>query len=131
MKYLIDTQILIWALILPSKISPKVREILENNSICISQISLFEIAIKQKIGKLPEFKLSVEETVKYLIEANFEILPIKNSHIVAYQAIPLILTHKDPFDRLILATSFSEQTPIISADENFKLYQGLISLIEN
>jgi len=130
-EYLIDTQILIWSLIAPAKISSSVREILENNIIGVSQISLFEIAIKQRIGKLPDFNLSVDETIKYLEEANFKIITIKNSHIIAYDAIPLWSSHKDPFDRLILATALSENTPIISADENFKLYQEQIVLIEN
>ncbi len=131
MEFLIDTQIVIWSLIAPDKISLSVREILETNTIKVSQISLFEIAIKQKIGKLPEFDLSLEETIIYLLEANFEILPIKNAHIIAYQNIPLISFHKDPFDRLILSTALSEDIPIISADENFRLYQGQIRLISN
>ncbi len=130
-EYLIDTQILIWSLIAPTKILSTVREILENNIIGVSQISLFEIAIKQKIGKLPQFNLSIDETIKYLEEANLKIIPIKDRHIIAYDVIPLWSSHKDPFDRLILATALSENTPIISADENFKLYQEQIVLIEN
>ncbi|MCC5945522.1 MAG: hypothetical protein JJT94_11355 [Bernardetiaceae bacterium] len=43
----------------PEKIYVSVREILANNDIFISQVSLFEIAIKQKIGKLPALDLPI------------------------------------------------------------------------
>lgn len=131
MEYLIDTQIVIWSIISPNKLSSNVREILQNHSIGVSQVSLYEIAIKQKIGKLPELNISIENLVSRLLNDNFDILPIKNSHIDAYHAIPLMPDHKDPFDRLILATTFSEDLPIISSDENFKLYVPQIQLIEN
>ncbi len=52
-KYLADTQILIWAIISPSKLPAEVRILLTSNPIAVSQISILEIAIKQKIGKLP------------------------------------------------------------------------------
>lgn len=131
MKYLIDTQIVIWALISPNKISAHVRNILQNNAIYVSQISLFEIAIKQKINKLPEFSMSIDDTINRLLEDGFEILSLKDIHLGGYDAIPLLMFHKDPFDRLILATALSENVPIISADENFKFYSSQITLIEN
>jgi len=55
MSYLIDTQIFIWAMISPEKLSEQTIEILQHHSIYVSQISFFEITIKQKIGKLPHF----------------------------------------------------------------------------
>lgn len=57
MAYLIDTQILIWSLSNPSKLSDSTKKYLENSEIFVSQISLFEITIKQKIGKLIEIDL--------------------------------------------------------------------------
>ena len=131
MEYLIDTQIIIWSIISPKKLSMRVREILQNHSIGVSQVSLFEIAIKQKIGKLSEINLSTEELIIRLLTDNFKILSIKDAHIVSYNDIPLMPNHRDPFDRLILATAFSEDLPIISSDENFKLYVPQIQLIEH
>ena len=56
-RYLIDTHILIWAILGDAKLSPKIEAILKDmdNEIFVSQISLFEIAIKQKLKKLPNF----------------------------------------------------------------------------
>ena len=133
MTYLIDTQILIWYQLIDQKLKSPVYAILtdESNKILVSQVSLYEIAIKQKIGKMPEIQISISQLVELIQKDGFEILGIKNQHINQYDAIPLFSDHKDPFDRLILATALSEQIPIISADENFKLYREIIDLIEN
>lgn len=131
MSYLINTQILIWSIISPKKLADSVTEILLDNIIWVSQVSLYEIAIKQKVGKLPEFTLSVEDLLRQMSVDGFHLLSLKNEHISAYDAIPLFPEHRDPFDRLILATAFSEVMPVISADGNFKLYTDQIELIEN
>jgi PIN domain nuclease of toxin-antitoxin system len=131
MRYLADTQILIWALISPEKLAPKNQNILQNNEVFISQISLFEIAIKQKIGKLPELPLSIDALTVQMQQDNFNLLPFSNAHLVAYDAIPLLEHHRDPFDRMLLATALSEDMPIISADPNFADYAPQIQLIDN
>jgi PIN domain nuclease of toxin-antitoxin system len=131
MKYLIDTQIVIWSMISPHKLEKEIRALLENNTIIVSQISLFEIAIKQKIGKLSDLEVSLQELIIQLQEDNFHILPIEINHIIAYEQLPLMQEHRDPFDRLILATAKAEGMTIISADEKFKLYSSYINLIEN
>ena len=129
--YLIDTQIFIWTLIRPEMLSMGTKDILENHSIFVSQISLFEIAIKQKIGKLPELDLLVSDLVGLIERDDFNLLTLQNKHIEAYSQIPLLPNHRDPFDRLLLATALSENMAIISADEHFNLYPPQISVIEN
>jgi PIN domain nuclease of toxin-antitoxin system len=132
-RYLIDTHIAIWALQNNNKLSSKIKSILEDESIEIflSQVSLYEIAIKQKIGKLPEVQLSIRDLVIELELIDFQIMPIKNEHIDTYNLIDLVEDHRDPFDRLIIATAFNENIPVISADEKFKNYQSQIQLIDN
>lgn len=132
-NYLIDTHVLIWSLQNSPKLSNKWKQLLEDekNVIWVSQVSLFEIAIKQKLGKLPDVKIPIEELIKELILVDFQILPIKNEHINAYHAIPLMDDHRDPFDRLLIATAFQEEIPLISADEKFKKYQSQIQIIDN
>jgi len=48
------------------------------------------------------------------------LLPIKDDYLDNYDNIPLFENHRDPFDRLILATAFTEKLQVISADEKFK-----------
>lgn len=130
-SYLIDTQILIWTLVAPNKLAQQVKNALENEAIFISQISFFEIAIKQKLGKLPELDLTIDQLTNFIERDGFNLLGVQNRHIDAYAEIPLLANHRDPFDRLLLATAFSENMPIISADENFALYPPQIQLIAN
>ena len=131
MRYLVDTQIFIWTLISPEKLSMPTRQILQNHEIFVSQVSLFEIAIKQKIGKLPEFPLTITLLAERIEQDNFNLLPITTNHIGAYGSIPLLEDHRDPFDRLLLAIALSENIPIISSDANFAYYSSLIQFVEN
>lgn len=133
MRYLIDTQILIWYQLNSPRISPHVAAILLDlsNEIFVSQITLLEIAIKQKIGKLPELDVSIEEIVSVIKQDGFSVLNLETRHIANYDRIPLVHDHRDPFDRLILATALSENVSLISADEKFRSYQSIVHLIEN
>jgi PIN domain nuclease of toxin-antitoxin system len=131
--YLIDTHIAIWALENNDILSPRLIEILEdpNNIILLSQASLFEISIKQKIGKWPNIPYSINELVSKLEEIDIQILSIKNEHINTNNLVELVENHRDPFDRLIIATALFENLPIISADDKFKNYKNIVELVEN
>ncbi|SEI44871.1 hypothetical protein SAMN05216327_101645 [Dyadobacter sp. SG02] len=61
MKYLLDTQIAIWSLEDHPHLKAPIRNILENplNTLFISPISLIEISIKLKLGKLPQFTVGI------------------------------------------------------------------------
>lgn len=131
MRHLIDTQILIWTMISPQRLSPEIRSILQNHEIFISQITFLEIAIKQKIGKLPEFDLSIEALSSRVEQDGFNVLSLQKRHIAAYNAIPLFADHRDPFDRILLATALSENMPILSADADFKRYSAHVQLVLN
>lgn len=132
MKYLIDTQILIWFQLNDRQLKRNIRAILTdtNNQIFVSDITLYEIAIKQKINKLQELYANLNDIILVANEDKFKFLPISHTHLLVYGDVPLLSEHKDPFDRLIIAMAISENLPIISADEKFKLYTPLISLIE-
>ena len=132
MEYLIDTHILIWYMEEDRQLSSDIYEILTNpkNIIWIGQVSIYEIAIKKAIGKFETFTISIDDLVEQIKKDGFQIMHLKNSHLARYGDIPLLEIHKDPFDRLILATALSENIPVISADEKFKNYTSLINLIE-
>ena len=133
MIYLIDTQILIWYQLNSEKLNSEICALLKDadNTIYVSAISLFEIAIKQKIGRLPGLDMSIANLSDLIIQDGFTLLELKTAHIAAYADIPLMSEHRDPFDRLLLATAFCENTPIISADQNFAQYQPQIQLVMN
>ncbi len=133
MKYLIDTQILIWYQLNDKKLRTDTLKLLKNrqNKIFVSQVTLFEIAIKQKLGKLPNLNISIDKLIETIENDDFEILSIKDGHLSSYADIPLFEEHRDPFDRLILATALHEKIPVISADEKFKLYDSIVTVLSN
>jgi PIN domain nuclease of toxin-antitoxin system len=130
-KYIIDTHILIWVLVNPHKINQNITNILINNHIFVSQISLLEISIKQSIGKLPDFEIPINVLINVLTQDGFNILGLKNKHIATYRSIPILEHHRDPFDRLLIATAITEKMAIISADANFEYYKNYIDLKNN
>ena len=130
MKYLIDTHVIIWLLDNDDKLSKVARREIENldNKIFVSIISLFEIAIKVKTGKLI-FNKSIHDIVKELDNQGIELLPISATHIENYQSVPLIADHRDPFDRILIATALHENLSIITIDEKFENYKHIINVI--
>jgi len=130
-SYILDTHFLLWSLSDTQKLSPPVLSILENpaNQIYFSQLSLIEISIKLKVGKI-NLLSTIDKLYSEAIEkASFIFLPIANEHIFSYQNLPLYEQHRDPFDRLLIATAIQENMTIITADEKFKLYEGLVEII--
>ncbi len=132
MRLLLDTQILIWHAVSPARIKPETYALIREpaNRVFVSHITLFEIALKQKIGKLPTVPFPTAELERMVISSGFILLPLATAHIAAYERIPLLLQHRDPFDRLLLATALAEDIPIISADEYFPFYAPLVSVME-
>ncbi|WP_221394544.1 type II toxin-antitoxin system VapC family toxin [Dyadobacter sp. NIV53] len=130
MAYLLDTHVILWALDEESRLSATAKSIIINiDSACfVNIISFFEIAIKKKIGKL-ELTKSINEYITEIERIGIILLPIKKEYLDSYDQISLLPNHRDPFDRLILATAFSEKFTLISADEKFYQYNNIIEVV--
>ncbi len=122
MRYLIDTQILIWSLGLSDKIPKNISKILkdENNEIFISTVSIWEMSIKKSIGKLT-LPFELKHIVKVINNLNIRILDISSEHLIKIADLPF--HHKDPFDRLIISQAIIENLSVISSDRNFDFYE--------
>ena len=129
MNILLDTHALIWFGRRDPQLLNKARSIIENptNSLMVSIVSFYEIAIKINIGK---FELGKPLRIFYAdtLANQIQILPITETHLSAYISLPLFANHKDPFDRLIIATAFAENATVLSADANFSLYKELVGV---
>lgn len=130
MKFLLDTHTLLWFIDGDTQISPKARKTIEDtkNEIAVSVASLFEISIKLKIGKLL-LRKSLAEFIDDVDKALIQVAPIANAHLIAYQNLPDVPDHRDPFDRLIIATAIAEDSIVISADPQFKHYRDHVGVI--
>jgi PIN domain nuclease of toxin-antitoxin system len=131
MRILLDTQILIWFQLNDPQLPERLRTLIEDpqHDVLVSDLSFIEITIKQTINRLPEFAVLTDELAAVTERDGFIILPLARQHIAAYRKIPFHNDHRDPFDRLILATALAENIPVISADEKFQRYSDLVAVI--
>jgi PIN domain nuclease of toxin-antitoxin system len=129
MSFLLDTQVLLWFIEGNNRLLEANRSKIQTaNTIYVSQISLFEVAIKTKVGKL-SIKRGLTGLLQDMMLENIQILPLQNEHIAAYDQIPFFDDHRDPFDRLILATALHEGWPVMTADPKFSWYKDQIEVI--
>ena len=129
MDILLDTHVLIWYTEGDEALSTNAVSIIENpnNNVYISVISFFEIAIKIKIGKLVLCK-SFDDLFKQTSKAKINTIPVTQYDLSQYLDIPLHPQHKDPFDRLIIATAITRGLSIISVDKNFSIYNDFLDI---
>jgi PIN domain nuclease of toxin-antitoxin system len=121
-RLLLDTAVLIYAVESPEKLSRRVAAALQNDTITLelSAVSLTEIAIKNKVGKLT----FPAEVVRRAIESlGIRIVPYTAEH--AFHLFELPLHHRDPFDRQIIAQALVEKIPVVTPDRTFGRYEGL------
>lgn len=127
MSYLLDTHILLWWLFDDPKLDPNSQDIIRNpnHRILVSSASAWEIATKYRTGKLPEAKQLVEEYPQILRQAKFIELAITAAHALRAGSLPI--SHRDPFDRMLMAQAELENLPILTYDNAFQT--GLIQII--
>ena len=121
MKFLLDTHTAIWALGYNDKLSKNVKATIDDLSVplFVSIVSAWEIAIKVSISKL-KFTGGSAFFLEKIWSNEIEILNIKDAYIKQVEKLPL--THRDPFDRLIIASALSEGMTIITEDTNIHQY---------
>ena len=122
MKYLLDTHTIVWAGEHPERLSPPARKALENPQakILVSAASAWEIATKVRKGKWPEAVRLEADFVKFMTIAGFDILPISAED--ALRAARFASSHKDPFDRQLVAQCSVEALTLVTRDKSLKQY---------
>ena len=122
MRYLLDTNALLWFLAGDEKLSGRAQQLIDNpsNEKFLSIVSLWEIAIKTGLGKL-DLDKPFEQVFPERLDFNrIRILDIRVDSLVKLTTLPF--HHRDPFDRLIIAQGLVENLPIISVDTIFDAY---------
>ncbi|MCY3798836.1 MAG: type II toxin-antitoxin system VapC family toxin [Chloroflexi bacterium] len=124
MNYLLDTSTFLWYVSAESELSPQARSIIGDtrNNVYLSFVSIWELSIKCRIGKLELTSESLSDWLDMHLAANsFRHLEIKVSHLLQYADLPLV--HRDPFDGLLIAQSQVENIPVITSDAAFDSYE--------
>lgn len=122
MKYLLDTNIILWYISGDQRLPIKIRSIFENaeNELFISVASIWEISIKYSLGHLdllPDLDTYLDT---YILSGGYNILPVEAVH--AKYVSNLKFIHRDPFDRLLYAQSVIEKLVFLYTDSIFDKY---------
>lgn len=117
---LLDTHTLIWYMFDSSKLSEAASDrIRDEEKVYYSMVSLWEISIKQNIGKL-DLDCSMVELAEKCEEAGLTILNIIPEHVEGIKNLPD--HHNDPFDRLLIAQASIERLGFVTKDTTIPLY---------
>ena len=125
MRLLLDTHAFLWFIGGSPNLSGQARQLIEDagNERLISIASLWEMSIKASLGKL-KLNLSFPDMVKEHVSGNsMKLLHISSEHLDVVRSLPF--HHKDPFDRLLIAQSLSENILVLSRDQAFDDYAGV------
>ncbi|WP_425991756.1 type II toxin-antitoxin system VapC family toxin [Brevundimonas sp. TWP2-3-2] len=119
MRLLLDTHALLWWLAGDENLSSEARRAVgdETTTVIVSAVCAYEIALKHRLGKLPDASLVVQTFEATLERQGFDSLPISIPH--ALRAGRLPLTHRDPFDRLLIAQALIDDLTLVSNERRF------------
>ena len=119
MRLLLDTHALLWWLADDDRLGEPARALIADpgNDILVSVVSLWEIVVKVRIGKLAADIDAVEQATA---RDGFERLEIMPPHLSTLASLPM--HHRDPFDHLLIGQCVVEDALFVSADRHATLY---------
>lgn len=119
MRLLLDTHALLWWLSDDEALGEKAREQIADagNEIVVSAASMWEIAIKQRLGKIDAEIADIE---KEIAQQGMVRLGIEADHLIELTTLPD--HHRDPFDRMLVAQARAEDMPIMTRDVAIAAY---------
>jgi PIN domain nuclease of toxin-antitoxin system len=123
MRYLLDTQLLLWAGAEPERLSPAARTLIgsDRNTLFFSAASLWEIAIKASLNR-QDFEIDPDEFHSQLLANSYLELPVTAAQAITLKSLKP--RHKDPFDRMLLAQAMHEKLTLVTADRLLGGYEG-------
>jgi PIN domain nuclease of toxin-antitoxin system len=117
MKLLLDTQVMLWWLLGDSRLRQEMRELMATTACMVSVASVWEVAIKNRLGKLSVDPVTFRDQS---LAAGASLLTINDTHVIETGRLPSV--HEDPFDRLIIAQARTEGLMAVSADAIWSEY---------
>ena len=125
MRLLLDTHVFLWAVAGSTQLKPKTRRLIEAaERVHVSAVSIWEIAIKRRLGKIEADPVALAGAVA---ASGFHELPVRAIHAAGVAA--LALHHADPFDRLLIAQAIAEPLKLLTADAVLAQYSDLVMVL--
>ena len=117
MSLLLDTHVVLWWLTDDPTLAAEIKERLDHESdVYLSPATIWEVAIKQSIGKLDK-PTDLAERIR---DSGFRHLNITAEHGIIAGRLPLI--HRDPFDRMLIAQAQVEHLTLVTRDAEIPKY---------
>lgn len=118
MRLLLDTHVVLWFSAGDPRLGVKARQAIDapENTAFVSAVSVWELAIKQSLGKLE----LPDGFHARLLAGPFQMLPVTAEHALALAGLPWL--HKDPFDRMLVAQCQLEGLTLVTADTRLQAY---------
>ncbi|MGC4864477.1 type II toxin-antitoxin system VapC family toxin [Micromonospora sp. DT53] len=117
MRLLLDTHVVLWWLTDDPGLATDIKDRIDTEpDVYLSPVTLWEIAIKQSLGKLPG-PTDLAERVR---DAELRELTIRHDHAIAAGRLPAI--HRDPFDRMLVAQALHEGLTLVTRDDRIQKY---------
>jgi PIN domain nuclease of toxin-antitoxin system len=126
-KVLLDTHVLVWAAATPERLGDATGLIGGADNRLLSAVSVWEVAIKQRLGKLSVGSDVRTWTRRVARELELDHLPVTAGHAAAVEHLPDV--HRDPFDRLLVAQAVAEGALLLTADERLTGYGDVVRLV--
>lgn len=125
MRLLVDTHLLLRAVGEPHKLSPAARRLLDDggNELWFSVVSLWEVAAKTGLGRA-DLRVDARRLRRELLANGWQELPISGEHAVATGDLPP--THREQFDRMLVAQSTAEGLTLVTMDPVVARYPGRV-----
>jgi PIN domain nuclease of toxin-antitoxin system len=125
MRLLLDTHIFLWAVAGSPLLKPAVRRLIEDaDEVYVSAASLWEVAIKARLGKI---EADAQELAAAIDASGFLELPVSAAHAVGVARLDL--HHNDPFDRLLVAQALAEPLKLLTTDAVLAKYSNVVLLV--
>lgn len=120
MKLLLDTHILLWLMQDAPRLTPTARRLIKQaDSLHVSSVSLWEVAIKRSLGRL---RLDMDALDAHLAASAILPLGVTWAHARHLRALPP--HHGDPFDRMLVAQALSEPLHLLTHDAALAPYSS-------
>jgi len=123
-RVLLDTQLLLWSLADPARLSAPARRLIDSCEVYVSASTIWEISIKAALGKLAA---DPAEVLAALGPAGFAELPVTGEHASRVARLPPL--HRDPFDRLLVAQALTEPMRLLTSDATLAGYGDIVSVV--
>lgn len=127
-SWLLDTNILLAAVIAPERLPAEVAELLRDpgSTIFFSAASIWEVSVKRSLNR-ENFAFLPEDIHELALETGFVELPVHAQH--CYPVARLPWHHRDPFDRLLIAQAQTLPVRLLTADAVLPNYSELVTLV--